>query len=199
MNIKKPVIENHLSDRIPKWFAIYTRYKAEKDVAHRLNQKGITCYVPINRVVRQYRRKRKIVELPLINCYAFVHITKDDYISVLETQHVSRFIAFSRNLISIPDEEIQLLQRVCQEAENIETDMVTFQKWKTVEIIGGNLTGVRGKLLDCRGKNFLIELDHVGVGMRIEVEQHLLRSIKGRVLEMSDQVAETSVGRRYWF
>ena len=180
MNQARSVIENHLSDHAYKWFAISTRYKAEKEVARLLSKRGIECYVPINRVVRQYARKRKVVELPLIHCYAFVRIKKNEYVSVLETHHVVKFIHFSRNLVSIPDEEIHMLQRVCQEFDNIETEGISFQKWRPVEIIGGNLTGIRGKLIDCRGKNFLIELDHIGIGMRIEIDQHLLRPLSHR-------------------
>ncbi|NND05153.1 MAG: UpxY family transcription antiterminator [Saprospiraceae bacterium] len=197
MNQARPVVENHLSAHAAKWFAISTRFKAEKEVARLLAKRGIECYVPLNRVVRQYTRKRKVVQLPLIPCYAFVYIKANEYVTVLETNHVVKFIHFSRNLISIPESEIQLLKRVCQEIDHVEIQEMTFEKWRPVEIIGGNLTGIRGKLVDCRGKNFLIELDHIGIGMRIEIDQQLLRPSGHGVNNKPIESAQFT-GTTYW-
>lgn len=189
--------ENHLDAQTAKWFAIYTRFKSEKEVARRLAAKGIECYVPINKVVREYTRKRKTVELPLINCYAFVHITRSEYVPVLQTEHVSRFIQFSGNLISIPDAEINLLKRICQEISNIEVSELSFQRNQMVEIIGGNLTGVKGRLVEDRGHNFLVELDHVGIGLRMEIDPKLLKPLKGQFKSDNEELTQ-AMGKRYW-
>ena len=68
--------EDHLHPTEARWFAVYTGYKHEKKVVELLTQKGITAYTPLHRVTRRYTRKVKHVELPLINCYVFVQITK---------------------------------------------------------------------------------------------------------------------------
>lgn len=175
-------IENHLCDREAKWFAIYTRFKSEKEVVRLLARKGIEAYVPINRVVKEYTRKRKVVELPLIHCYVFVRIIKSQYVPVLETNNVLKFIRLSRNLVSIPQHEIDLLKRICRERMDIEISSGDLHKGQTVEIISGNLTGVRGTLIDRTGKNFLVELDYIGIGLQIEIDTKLLRPI-GRMIE----------------
>ncbi len=199
MGTIKTDIENHLSETSPRWFAIYTKFRSEKEVARRLGRKDIECYVPINRVVREYTRKRKIVELPLINCYAFVRITKDEYVPVLETEYVLRFIHFSRNLISIPDSEIDLLKRICQEVNDIQTEEVPFVKGLPVEIIGGNLTGVRGKLVSDLGKNFLIELEHIGIGLRVEVEPKLLKPLASWKAIGDEDEEIQALAKKYWY
>lgn len=189
--------ENHLSEHTPKWFAIYTRFKSEKEVARQLELAGIECYVPINRVVRQYTRKRKVVELPLLHCYVFVRIRKEEYLTVLQTRHVVRFIHFNKNLISIPDAEINLLRRICQEVEEIELQEVEFSRYKPVEVVGGNLTGIQGKLIDARGKNFLVELEHVGIGLQMEIDRTLLRPLH-RAFEIREPESVQGVGKKYW-
>ncbi len=171
------MILNQLSDQEAKWFAIYTRFKAEKEVVRLLRKKRIEAYLPINRVVRQYTSKRKIVELPLINCYVFVHIVKNQYIPVLETSNVVKFIHFSKKIVPIPAAEIDLLRRICQEQMDLEVQPLSFQRGMQVEIIGGNLTGVSGKLVDKKGKNFLVELNHIGFGLRLEIEPSQMRKI----------------------
>ena len=64
--------ENHLNVNEAKWFAIYTNYKREKTVKKDLDAKGITAFLPIQKVIRNYASKRKTVELPLISCYLLV-------------------------------------------------------------------------------------------------------------------------------
>ena len=189
--------ENHLSDTESRWFAIYTKFRSEKDVVRRLARKGIEAYTPINRVVRQYTRKRKIVDLPLINSYVFVRIKKDQYIKVLETEYVHRFISFSKNLISIPEEEIDLLKRICLEMADIETESIPYQEGKPVEIISGNLTGIQGKLTADLGKNFLVELEYIGIGLRLEINPKYLKPLPG--WKGGEMVPQTpALGKKYW-
>ena len=51
-----------------QWFAIHTKYKCEKFVREQLLSKGIEAYVPVLLTKKQYLRKIKTYELPLINC-----------------------------------------------------------------------------------------------------------------------------------
>lgn len=181
---KNDTYENHLDLEESKWFAVYTRYKREKMVFKALQQKGIECYLPIQKTLRQWERKRKWVELPLINCYVFVKITKPAYIPVLETENVVRFVQFSRNLISIPSEEISLLKKILREETCVQTKEITYVEGDIVEIISGNLLGLRGKLIKKQGKtNFLVELHNIGYAFQMEVDATILRKVNPVVLE----------------
>ena len=169
--------ENHLDPRESKWFAVYTRFKREKLVTRQLEEKGITVYLPLQHLTRHYTRKKKKVSLPLISCYLFTKITQPEYIRVLETNDVVKFVQFSRNLISIPEQEIQLLKRICGEQIEVEVEPVSYHVGDKVEIVGGNLTGLRGTLLRTGKKNFLVELAHIGYSLRMEVDPALLHKV----------------------
>lgn len=159
---------------------MYTRYKREKVVRKWLEEKQIECYLPLQEYTRHYTRKVVKVELPLISCYLFVKITKSEYVPTLEVPDVVKFVRFSRNLIAIPEEEIDLIRRVVGEITDIEVTPSSFQVGDQVEIIGGNLTGLQGKLLQQSGKNnFLLELNSLGYQMRMHVDPKLLRKIRG--------------------
>lgn len=167
--------ENHLDEHEAKWFAIYTRYKREKLVAKQLAQKGIEVYLPLQKFTRRYVRKVKHVEIPLINCYLFIKIVKKDYVPVLETPDVVKFIRFSKNLIAIPEREIKIIQRVVGESIEVEMLPAEYLPGDDVEIIAGQLTGLKGKLIRKDGeKNFLIELESLGYQMRMQVDPALL-------------------------
>ncbi|HFA47928.1 MAG TPA: UpxY family transcription antiterminator [Bacteroidetes bacterium] len=170
--------ENHLHPTEPKWFAVYTRSKSEKVVHRLLSNKGIECYLPLQKVTRRYTRKIKSYEIPLITCYIFVKIVKDQYIPVLETENVVKFIRLARNLIAIPEKEIDILKLVVGEGENVEAHMGRFSEGDEVEIIGGRLTGLKGKLIEIQGKKqMVVELDNVGYSLKMNIDISLLRRV----------------------
>jgi transcription antitermination factor NusG len=174
--------ENHLSNIESRWFAVYTNYKREKMVAGRLNKKGIEYFLPLQKVTRRYTRKVKHLEIPLINCYMFVKIRKDEYIRVVETQDLLNFVRFSKNLISIPEAEIDILRRVV--GENIEVEAqesrgINFASGDEVEIIGGSMTGVKGILMGQKNeKKFVIELETMGYSLFMDIEPSCLRKVR---------------------
>lgn len=172
---------NHLSKKESKWFAIYTKYKCEKYVAEVLAKKGIAAYVPILTKIKQYTSRVKRFDVPLINCYVFVKITKAQYVNVLETQYVISFIKQRQSLISIPEGEINLLRRIVGEIEDITSGNIEMNIGDEVEIIGGNLTGVRGRLVEEGGKSrFVVKLASIGYQLSMIIDKSLLRLLKSR-------------------
>jgi transcription antitermination factor NusG len=173
---------NHLEETTSKWFAIFTKYKCEKYVVENLQLKGIDAYVPLLSVTRKYTRKTKHLKIPLINSYAFVYITKRDYVRVLETQYVMGFLKQRKNLISIPAREIELLKRIVGELENVESVPLSFEPGAPVEIIGGNLTGLQGKLIKKQGKNtFVVALETIGYQLEMVIDKNLLSPLRKRM------------------
>ncbi|HRD82626.1 MAG: UpxY family transcription antiterminator [Saprospiraceae bacterium] len=174
--VQEPV--NQLDEQTPRWFALYTMAKREKMVAGRLTQKEITCYLPLLHLTRYYTRKIKKVELPLIRGYVFVRITKKEYVPVLETPDVVNFVKFNKNLIAIPEEEIDIIRRVVGDAVQAEAEPISFEPGDEVEIIGGQLTGIRGKLVSRENKReVLLELTTIGLALRVTVKEEYLRRI----------------------
>jgi len=171
------VPENHLSAEEARWFAVYTRYKREKQVLRHLQEKGIEAYLPLQTLKRYYTRKIKTVELPLLSCYIFVKIKKKEYVPVLETLDVVSFVKIRRNLIAIPEREINILRMVCGEDLSVEVDeQGRPQCGDQVEIIGGRLTGMQGVLVEAEGsQRFVVELETLGYALRMEVPPAQLR------------------------
>jgi len=170
-------IRSDLSSTTAKWFAVYAKYKCEKMVGEHLKRKDIQAYVPLVTTTKRYTRKIKTYHKPLFNCYLFVKIKEADYTKVLETDHVFHFVKLNRELISIPEEEINLLKRIVGECEEIELN-TEFVEGMEVEMISGNLTGIKGKLINTsNNKNFLVELDHIGFQLRVQINPVHLRPV----------------------
>lgn len=175
---------NQLSDKDEKWFAVYTKYKCEKYVAAQLAKKNIHAYVPLLSKTKRYSRKIKHYEVPLINCYVFVKIKKEDYLRTLETEFVMKFLKNGNDLLAIPENEIQILKRVGgQVEETFEADALTLDQGQIVEVTSGQLTGMKGKIINRAGKkSFVVALETIGYHLLVNIDLKWLKPIKDKEL-----------------
>lgn len=171
--------ENHLDNNVAKWFAVYTKYKREKVILKDLQRQGIQAYLPIQKLTRIYASKKKKVELPLISCYIFVKITKPEYIPVLQTDNVVNFVKIARSLISIPEREMEIMRQIVGEGIPVTAEPSSaFNRGDQVEIVGGNLTGLQGTLVDNHGeKEVVIDLETMGYSLRMTLDTKYLRKV----------------------
>jgi transcription antitermination factor NusG len=169
---------NHLHKTEKRWFAIYTKYKCEKYVIDLLSRKGIKAYTPIIESTKKYDKRLRVHKLPLLHCYAFVHIDASEYISVLETDYVLKFIKQRKDLLRVEDKEINLLKHIVGEYQgNVELVQDQYEKGEKVEVVAGRLTGLNGIVIDeQRNKDLLVELDTIGIKLRIQFKAENLRA-----------------------
>lgn len=173
MSIVTTSISGQIHTETAQWYAVRTRFKCEKKVSDTLINRSIEAYTPTYIAIRRWERKTRKVELPLLNCYVFVKIIRREYIHVLETQNVVDFLHFNKQLIPIPQQEIDLLRRVAGEPayEVSAAPLSHFEPGEEVEIAYGLLTGTTGKLVEIQGKHrFIIELKHVGYALQISID-----------------------------
>jgi len=167
-----------MNEKTTNWYAVHTGFKREKRVQKQLERKGIEHYLPLQKRIRRYTRKVRQVELPLISTYIFVKIDLKDRVSVLEVPDVYGFVQFAKDIIPIPESEIALVKRVLGEAYEVEVEEGPLAPGTPVEIIGGQLTGLKGTLVEQAGKEvFNIQLDSLGYQLRMDVPRNLLQRI----------------------
>lgn len=167
---------NHLHESEFRWFAVHTRSKSEKFVQRMLTKKGIHAYLPLQKLMRRYTRSTRWIEKPLINSYVFVKIVKTQYVPVLETENVAGFVKFSKNMISIPEDEMDILRRITLE-DGLEVEAIPgqFTEGDSVEIAAGNLLGMKGRIVKIEGKRKMqVELGHLGYSLLITVDAAFL-------------------------
>jgi transcription antitermination factor NusG len=177
-----PTVTNHLHEQEPRWFAVRTRSKSEKFVQRVLAKKGIHAYLPLQRLLRRYTRSTRMVERPLINCYVFVRIVKEQYVPVLETENVAGFVRFSKNLLAIPESEIEILRRITlEDGLDVEATPGNFAEGDPVEISAGNLMGLKGRIVQAEGRRrFRVELLTLGYDLLITIDAAFLAKV-GRI------------------
>lgn len=175
-NLNKAI--NQLHETEPKWFAVYVAFKKEKFVKQLLVNKGIETYLPIQKVIRKYKSKVKKLETPLISCYIFVRIVKCDYIKILETEYVIKFVKIGRDLVAIPDSEINVMQLILEAGVEVTIEQNSFYEGDKVLVKEGSLMGLRGKLIKFYGKErVVVELSTISYTLHIEINKSLLTKV----------------------
>lgn len=153
------------------WYAVYTRSRTEKKVLAELEAKNIECFLPLQKQLRQWKDRKKWVEVPLIPGYCFVHITRKDYDMVLQINHVVSYIIFEGKAAVIPENQIVYLKQMLSQSDfDVEVSFENFKPGEQVEIIQSPLMGLRGELADVHGKNrFIVRLNSINTVFMLDV------------------------------
>jgi len=152
------------------WYAVYTKPRWEKKVASTFNEKNITCYCPLNKVIRQWSDRKKMVLEPLFRSYVFVRITDKEQIVVKQVDGVVSFVKWLGKPAIIRDEEIETIQRFLNEHTNIQLEKTAVQVNDTVRIINGPLMEQVGNVVMVKSSRIKVVLPSLGYIMSAEVE-----------------------------
>jgi transcription antitermination factor NusG len=154
------------------WHVVYTRSRSEKKVRDELTLKKIECFLPIQKKLRQWKDRKKWVEMPLISGYCFVNITRKEYDEVLRTDNVINYVTFEGKAAVIPEQQIFALKQLLKQNDfEVEVTHENFEPGKKVEIIEGPLVGLKGELVSHHGKNkFILKIEQINSAFTIEVK-----------------------------
>lgn len=160
------------NDNVTKsWYVIYTRSRAEKKVRDELTFNNIESFLPLQKQLRQWKDRKKWVETPLISGYCFVRITRKEYEKVLQTQGVVCFVKFEGKAAEIPDSQIEYLKQMLGQYDfEVNVTAENFRPGKKVEVIEGPMIGLRGELIESRGKNkFILRFTQINSVFTVEI------------------------------
>ena len=155
-------------DQNYRWYPVYTRSRAEKRANEELNRKGIQTYFPLKKVVKQWSDRKKIVEEPLIKSYLFAYISAREYAEVLMTNGVARFIYFSNQVASIPDQQIHDLRLLLATDADLELIDYDIKPGESVLVKAGPFKGIIAELVSVHNKQrIILRLQNMGYSINI--------------------------------
>lgn len=153
-----------------KWYAIYTKSRAERTVCTRLSELAIDAYVPIIKTLRQWSDRKKWVEKPLISSYVFVHISQKEYLKVLNTEGVVKYVSFEGKAVPIPEYQIKNLQLIENSDAEVENSKIQFKEGERIEVTLGSMKGLKGELVKTgRKSRVLVRIDHINQNLLVNI------------------------------
>lgn len=166
------------SPEIRKWFAIRIKSRAEKKVSAQLKEKSIECYLPLQKKLRFWSDRKKLVDMPVIHGYAFVKIFPGERMSVLQTRHVLNLIRFEGKDVIIPDSQIEAMK--CMLGQNdypVEVNYDVLSPGQRVKIRSGIMKGLRAELISVHGKNRItLRINELNFNLMLDLPAHQLEA-----------------------
>lgn len=161
-----------------KWYALYTRPRAEKLVYQRLVEAGIETFLPLQKTYRMWSDRKKLVEKPLLSSYVFVKTNKKSFPKVYKTNGVVKFISFEGQPVSIPQNQIDNLRLLVNSDAPIEVSSERFATGDNVEVINGSLIGLTGELIKIGSKNrVIVRIDRLDQNLILKIPKVFLRKV----------------------
>jgi transcription termination/antitermination protein NusG len=154
------------------WYAIQTRARHEKVVAERLQEQGMTTFLPLVTEVHRWSDRKKKVEIPLFSCYVFVRMTPtgEERLRLYRVNGVFRIVGVHGEGVAIPDEQIDSIRTLVQ--GHLPWFSHPFLKvGQRVRIRGGAMDGVEGVLASQSGERTLIvSVDAIQRSLAVRIE-----------------------------
>jgi transcription antitermination factor NusG len=154
------------------WYAVHTMARHEKRVAAQFEEKRVCTFLPLLRQIHRWSDRRRVVEIPMFSCYAFVRMvqTVEERLKVLRTPGVLGFVGNERQGTSIPEEQIESLRKAISEKVPC-LPHPFISAGKRVRIRGGSLDGVQGILmLQGRDQRLVISVELLQRSVCVRVE-----------------------------
>ncbi len=165
-----------------RWFACYTRARAEKQVEKMFEDRGIESFLPVVVRERQWKDRRKMVAFPLFPSYVFGRFSLPDTHVVLSIPGVSTIVRIRGQPVPIPDEDIANVRKFALALAS--TDVVIesvpyFAEGERVEVIDGPFAGVQGYVVErLTRRRVLIGIEPIGQAFEVDFDARLLRTIE---------------------
>jgi transcription antitermination factor NusG len=144
------------------WYAVYVNSRHEKKVADQLQSQHIENYLPLQRVLKQWSDRRKMVEEPLFRSYVFVNIEEIEKTKVRETKGVINFVYWLGKPAIIRAEEIVEIKNFIATYENITLESQNFQINGTIKLESGPFINQSGKVMSIDKNKVKIFIESLG-------------------------------------
>jgi transcription antitermination factor NusG len=160
-----------------KWFALYTKPRWEKKVNSLLNDKGVECYCPLNRVKRKWTDRIKTIEEPLFKSYVFVKVDDTERTKVRLTNGVINFVYWNGKPAIVKEKEIQTIKRFLDEHENVQLRFNELALQKRVLITSGTFMDQTARVLDIRKKEVKVSIDSLAYELIAVIDRNRLAQL----------------------
>jgi transcription antitermination factor NusG len=154
-----------------RWFAIWTRSRHEQVVRDQLTAKQIDAFLPTVTRWSRWKDRRKKIDWPLFPGYCFARFDPENALPVLKCSGVVSIVSFEGRPAPIPEYELESIRLLI--GSEMQYDPCPFLKeGSLVEVVGGPLRGVVGRLLRKSGGHarLVLSVDMIGQAVSVEVD-----------------------------
>lgn len=162
------------------WYAVYTKPRWEKKVASLLEAKGIEYYCPLNKVVKQWSDRKKIVLEPLFKSYVFVQVEEQKKWELLTINGIVNYVHWLGKPAKIKESEIDTVRKFLNEFSAVEVAETASAINSTVKIKHGVLMNYQGILLQVSGNRASVKIESMGLQLTAFFDKKNIEVLGGK-------------------
>lgn len=164
-----------------EWYALYVQVNHEKEVTKRLEQKEVSCFLPLMETWSKRRDRRKKVQLPMFPGYVFVHVLLDSSanLTIVKTPGAISLLHNSEGPLSIPAFQIENLKTLINSVLPVQVHSY-LKEGDWVRVVRGPLAGCVGILLrtDPKKGRLVVGVDIIKQSVSVELDLEDIEAIK---------------------
>lgn len=169
VKVVKKVIEK-------KWYAVYTRPRAEKLVCDRVVEMGAEVFLPLQKTYRIWSDRKKLVIKPLLSSYLFVKTSGKEKGEIVKVAGVVKYISFEGHAVAIPENQINNLRLIVNSDARIDVTTEQFDPGDKVEVMHGALCGLTGELIKIGSKSrVIVRIDRLDQNLILKIPKSFLK------------------------
>ena len=154
-----------------RWIAVLVQVNCEKKTATRLCKVGYETYIPTQQEVRQWSDRKKKVDRLIMPMVVFVRATVREEEWLRDQSYIHKLLALpgsdedkKRFATPIPDNQIERLKFLLENAETEVTIASSFKVGDSVCVISGPLKGLEGVVSTADEKSSIVGVLIDGLG-----------------------------------
>ena len=160
------------------WFAVYTKPRWEKKVAGLLDENGIENYCPLNKVIKQWSDRKKIVLEPIFKSYVFVRVPDASKWDLKNISGILNFVYWLGKPARIRDEDIHTIKKFLNEFSDVQIEEVSgLQVNSKVRVKQGVMMNYNGILVEINGSRAKVRIETMGVQLSANFDKKNLEPI----------------------
>lgn len=146
------------------WYAVYTKPRWEKKVAKLLDEKGVENYCPLNKVVKQWSDRKKVVMEPIFKSYVFVRVEDKDKFELKNISGILNFVYWLGKPAIVRDEDIDTIRKFLNEfGEVTVSEIDQFKVNARVRVKQGIMMNYQGLLVEVMGNKAKVRIESMGI------------------------------------
>ncbi len=151
------------------WYVIYTKSNCEKKVANLLTKLNFDHYCPMNKTIRQWSDRKKMLQVPLFKSYVFVHISEDALFKVKQVStDIINFVYWLGKPAVVRNEEIEQIKLFLDRHMDVKLEKKPIHINDTVKVLSGAFVNMEGHVKSVEHNKVKLILPSLGYIMIAE-------------------------------
>jgi transcription antitermination factor NusG len=153
------------------WYAVSVCPRHEKVVTAHLENRGLTCFLPVYRSVRCWKDRRKELDMVLFPGYVFVNLDLCNRLCVLQAPGAVRFVTFQGHPVPVQASELRPLALGLTAGLRAEPHPY-LRQGRRVRVVRGPLADTEGILVRRKERfRLVLSVDLIMRSVMLEVDE----------------------------